>query len=231
MTTQTEFIDSIPEGKPVRIFLPLQGADKRYRTRCIFHKTAAPRFHLLFESGVLPVVELDLKSSCIINLDMGGQSVSLEAMIQSVVSQQVLEMVATQTINHEQMREYFRVDFTAPIQIQSTIPEEFGTPEDHWSLAGSTIDLSGSGLLAIFKENPPTDAFIRARLLLSDAPGDTVTFLARPVRVTEVDRGRYVIAYHYEEINDEDRDKIVGQCLKKQRHMLRFKVQVKDLNF
>ncbi|MBU0665492.1 MAG: PilZ domain-containing protein [Proteobacteria bacterium] len=228
MTTQTNFINDIPDSKPVRIFLPLQNADKRYRERCIFQKTTGPRFNLLFEPGALPISDLDTKSPCIINLDMAGKSVSLEAMIEQVANNQVLEMIVQKTISHEQMREYFRVDHTTPIIISSLLPEGFGSPEEHWKISGTTIDISGSGLLAIFHDKPPADKLARIQLPIHDEQSDSIiTFLARPVRISEVEENSYVVAYHYDEINDEDRDRIVGQCLITQRRLLRLKVQVK----
>lgn len=229
MSTDTDFINKIPAAKPVRIFLPLQGADKRHREQCIFQKGDDSHFNLLFEPGALPVNNLDRKSPCIINLDMGGHSVSLEAMIEQVVNAQTLAMRVHKTISHEQMREYFRVDYTTPIIVTSLLPEGFGDPEEHWKISGTTIDISGSGLLAIFHVSPPGDKLIRIQLPLHDDHTDSlITFLARPVRTSEVEENRYVVAYHYEDINDEDRDRIVGQCLITQRRLLRLKVQVKD---
>lgn len=229
MTTQTDFINNIPDAKPVRIFIPLQAADTRYREQCIFQKTTAPRFKLLFKTGALPVNDIDLKSPCIINLDMAGRSVSLEAMIEQVLNDQVLELKVLKTINHEQMREYFRADYTLPIITCSQIPEGFGLPEEYWKIFGTTIDISGSGLLAIFNEKPPADKMAKIQLPLSSGQqSDSISFLARPVRISEVEKNRYVVAYHYEEISDEDRDRIVGQCLAIQRRLLRLKVQVKE---
>jgi c-di-GMP-binding flagellar brake protein YcgR len=229
VTIETDFINKIPNAKPLRIFLPLQGADKRHRAQCIFQKTSAPHFNLLFEPGALPVSDLDTNSPCIINLDMGGQSVSLEAMILQVVNEQILEMIVHKTISHEQMREYFRVDYTTPIIISSLLPEGFGNPEEHWKISGTTIDISGSGFLAIFRVRPPEDKLIRVKLPLHDEKTDSlITFQARPVRISEVEENSYVVAYHYEEINDEDRDRIVGHCLITQRRLLRLKIQVKE---
>ena len=228
MTIQTDFINNIPDAKPVRIFLPLQGADQRHRQQCIFQKTIAPGFNLLFEPGTLPVDTIETKSPCIVNLDMAGQSVSIEAMIQQVVNGQVLEMIARKTISHAQMRDYFRVDYTMPIIAKSLIPEGFGTPEECWKVSGTTMDISGSGLLAFFHERPPADKLVKLQLPLPDDQSEFISFLARPVRTSEVEENRYVVAYHYEDINDEERDKIVGQCLITQRRLLRLKVQVKE---
>ena len=228
MTTPTDFFTDIPDAKPVRIFLPLQGDDHRCRLQCILQKTSAPRFNLLFEPGTLPVDTLDSQLPCIVNLDMAGKSVSLEAMIQQVVNAQVLEMIVLKTISHEQMRDYFRVDYTMPIIAGSSLPEGFGKPEEHWKISGTTIDISGSGLLAFFHEQPPADKLVRLRLPLPDDKSESISFMARPVRTSEVEDNRFVVAYHYEDISDEERDKIVGQCLITQRRLLRFKVRVKE---
>ncbi len=235
MTTQTDFINSIPDAKPVRIFLPLQGEDKRRRQQCIFQKTTAPRFNLLFVPGSLPVGDLDTKTTCIINLDIAGRIVSLEAMIEQVAGEQVLKMIAHKTISHEQMRDYFRVDLALPILARSQVPEDTETIEDYegrkkyWQIAGNTIDISGCGLLAIFHHKPPADKMVKLRIILPDDHSSALSFQARTVRTTEVEKNRYVVAYHYEDINDEDRDRIVGQCLLVQRRMLRLNVMVKDL--
>ncbi len=228
MSIQTDFINKIPDAKPVKIFLPVQEADTRYRQTCIFQKTSSPRFNLLFAPDTLPVESLDISSSCIINLDMGGQSVSMEAMIQQVVNSQVLDMIALKTVSHGQMRDFFRVDYTMPIIVSSQPTDDIGTPNELWKILGTTIDISGSGLLAFFHEKPPADKLVKLRLPLPDDKNEYISFMARPVRTSEVEENRYVVAYHYEEISDEERDKIIGQCLIIQRRLLRLKVQVKD---
>jgi len=223
---QPDFIKDIPEAKPVKIFLPMQDTDKRHREFCIFQKTTPPRFNLLFKSGTLPVHAIDVKHPCIINLDLAGRSVSLEAMIQRIVNGQLLEMIASKTVSHEQMREYFRIDYTLPIEACSRIPEGIEAPEKYWKISGTTIDVSGCGLLVIFNEEPPADKLVKLQFSLPDELPNPITLLASPIRVTEVEKNRYVVAYYFEEINDDDRDRIIGQCLITQRRQLRLKVQV-----
>jgi hypothetical protein len=226
VTIQPDFLQDIPDAKPVKIFLPLQDSDKRHREQCIFQKTTPPRFNLLFKSGTLPIQAIDTKQPCVINLDMAGRSVSLEAMIQNIVNGQVLEMIARKTVSHEQMREYFRIDYILPIVISSRIPEGIDVPEKYWQLAGTTIDMSGCGLLAIFNAKPPADKLVKLQFSLPDEQPNPITLLASPVRITEVEKNRYVVAYYFEEINDDDRDRIIGQCLITQRRQLRLKVQI-----
>ena len=160
---------------------------------------------------------------------MAGHSVSIEAMITQVINSQVIELIARKAITHEQMREYFRVDYTVPILASSRHPEEaLDAAEEYWQIPGTIIDLSGNGLLAIFHEKPPADKLVRLQLSMRDDQSNVLSFLASPVRISEVEEDRYVVAYHFEEINNEDRDKIIGQCLITQRRLLRLNVQVKD---
>lgn len=226
MTIQPDFIQDIPDAKPVKIFLPLQNTDKRHREQCIFQKTTPPRFNLLFKSGTLPIQAIDTKQPCIINLDMAGRSVSLEAMIHNIANDQVLEMIARRSVNHEQMREYFRIDYILPITISSLIPEGIEAPEKYRQLSGTTIDISGCGLLAIFNEKPPTDKLVKLQFSLPDDQPNPISVVASPVRISEVEESRYVVAFYFEEITDEDRDRIIGQCLLTQRRQLRLKVQI-----
>lgn len=226
MTTQPDFIEKIPDAKPVKIFLPLQNSDQRHREHCVFQKTTPPRFNLLFKSGTLPVQTIDQRQPCIVNLDMAGRSVSLEAMITRVVNDQVLEMIARKGVTHEQQREFFRIEYTLPIIIGSRIPEGIEAPGKPWQLVGTTIDISGCGLLAIFNQRPPADKLVRLQFSLPDEQPNPISLLASPVRISEVEQNRYVIAYYFEEINDDDRDRIIAQCLITQRRQLRLKVQI-----
>ncbi len=228
MTDSNTFIAQISDEKPVRLFLPTIGVDSRSLIQCVFKKTKGNHFHLLFKPNTLPVQDIDKDTTCLINLDMGGQSVSIESNIVSVVNDQTLEMAPLKTISHEQMREYFRVDCSIPIILRSTIPEGFGGPEDEWKIMGTTADLSGSGLRASFKTAPPENTPVRLELALPTTELTVVSAIASPVRITKLTDKLWDAAYHIDDIEDEDRDKIIGCCLVAQRRMLRLKVQVKN---
>ncbi|MBU1140843.1 MAG: PilZ domain-containing protein [Proteobacteria bacterium] len=227
MIDLNNFFSQISDDKPVRLFLPVLGADERLLIQCVLKKTQTTHFNLLFNPGALPVNKIDLDTSCLINLDLGGKSVSLEGKIIQVVNDQTLDMVPLKTISHEQMREYFRVDCTVPIVIKSLIPEGFGIPEDTWKIMGTTVDLSGSGLRASFTTAPPARTQVRLELALPTVEMTVVPTLASPVRISQLTDNLWDAAYHFDHIEDEDRDKIIGCCLMSQRRLLRLKVQVK----
>lgn len=227
MTTTNNILESIQDLKPVRAFLPITDSKERYRAQCIFQKTTAPDFNLLFKVGVLPSDSLNLKETCIINIDQGGTNLSLEAMVKNVVNGQTLEMVVRKSIDHEQMREFFRVDAITEVIGKSFHPQFFDSSKEQWSLVGKTIDISGSGILASFSEAPPMDTQTRLELALPTEKGEPISILATPVRCQQIGDNHFDVAYHFDEITTEDRDRIIGCCLVIQRKMLRLKVQVR----
>jgi len=228
MATEKNLIEDIPDAKPVRIFIPLVNALERYRLQCVYQKSTPPRFTLLFKSGSLPIDAIDMQKSCIISVDMGGPTISVEAMISEITGPQQLNMIVQKSISHEQMREFFRVDATASVISSSFRPEFFGEEDKPWSMAGTTIDISGSGILAFFTSPPPMDSQTRLEITLPTSPPETISVIAHPVRKQKISDNQYDVAYHFDDISIEDRDKIIGCCLLIQRRLLRLKVRVKD---
>lgn len=228
MTSEADTIATIPNNKPVRIFLPIVDKTERYRASCVFEKTAPTAFRLLFKPGVLPIDSINTKETCLISVDLGGPSLSIEARIKSIANDQMLEMVLEKSINHEQMREFFRVDATTTVISNSFHPDFFDKTGEPWSVKGKTIDISGSGILASFTEMPPREKQVRLEITLPTTEPEVISVLAHPVRTQKVSENNYEVAYSFNEISMEDRDKIIGCCLVIQRKLLRLKVQVKD---
>jgi len=135
-------------------------------------------------------------------------------------------MLMKKSINHDQMREFFRVDAVTDVISKSFETTVFGDKEQQ-SIAGKTVDISGSGILAIFAARPPQTEHIKLEISLPGEDLDTIKIFAHQVRVQELHDGRFEAAYHFDDISDEDRDSIIGTCLVLQRKMLRLKVNVK----
>lgn len=231
MTTDYDKLMTIPDAKPVRVFLPLVDRVDMYRVQAIYRKSQPPVFSLFFKPGILPTAALNKDKPCIISVDMGGPTTSLEANITDISSDQHLVLTAIKAISHEQMREFFRVDAVAHVigsSFSSSIHSLVGNNDEQWSLTGQTIDISGSGILATFTEKPPTQKKIQLEITLPTENPETIKVVARPVRTIATEDNKYDVAYHFEEIDTEDRDKIIGCCLEIQRRLLRLKVQVKD---
>jgi hypothetical protein len=228
MANEPDSLDNIQDAKPVRIFIPLLNSKGRYRMQGVYQKSEPPRFNLLFKAGALPVEAIDLKQPCIVNVDLGGPSISVEAMITEIADPQQLSMIVRKSISHEQMREFFRIDATAAIISSSFYPEFFGEDDQPWSLSGKTVDISGSGILATFSQPPPMDTQTRLEIALPTVQPETISVIAHPVRLEKISDNQYDVAYHFDDISTEDRDKIIGCCLSLQRRLLRLKVRVKD---
>ncbi len=226
MTPEIDILQNIPKGKPVRIFLPLLGRPDRIRAQCLYQELDSPKFGLIFKPGILPVDEIDTLLPCIISIDMGGPTISLEAMIYKIANPQTLQMIVRKSISHEQMREFFRVDTVTSVISKSFHTELFDDKNEPWSTEGQTVDISGSGILAIFDEKPQADQQVRLEITIPSIESDTIKILAHQVRVQQLYDGRFEVAYHFDDITTEDRDKIIGCCLVIQRKMLRLKVNV-----
>ncbi len=228
MDNHQELVTNIPDSKSVRIFLPLINATERYRIYGVFQHTVSPKFNLLFPPGTLPIDSIDMKDTCIVSVDMGGPNISLEAVINSIENTQILNMTARKSFNHDQMRNFFRVDAVTSVISKSFQPAFFSKDSNEWSLKGKTIDISGSGIMATFTTPPPEDKLVRLEIQLPSIKDESISVLAHHIRTIKVSDNQYDVAYNFDDIETEDRDKIIGCCLKIQRKLLRMKVKVRD---
>ncbi len=222
-----DILETIADNKPVRAFLPLRTSEERYRVHCVYHRTNPPAFELLFSAGMMPADALDPEGTAIVSIDLGGPNLSIEAKIKAIKNEQVLEMVKINSMSHAQMREFFRVDANAAVIGRSFHPEIVSDQDASWTLAGRTIDISGNGILVAFPEEPP-DSQIRLEITLPTCEGQTIAVLAKPVRSQKIGDRYFEVAYHFVDIDNDDRDKIISCCLVLQRKLLRLRVQVRD---
>ncbi|MDK9707993.1 MAG: PilZ domain-containing protein [Desulforhopalus sp.] len=226
MIADLETLQAIPNGKPVRIFIPLVNRQERLRAQCVCQDIHPPKFSLVFKPGVLPLEEIDHIQPCIVSIDMGGPTLSIEAMIQEVVNRQTLQMIQRKTISHEQMRDFFRIDAVTRVITSSFRTQFTNQNSEPWSIQGETVDISGSGILAIFPTPPPDDTHVKLQITIPSTEPETVAAIAHQVRVQKLKDGRFEVAYHFDDIDIEDRDKIIGCCLVLQRKLLRLKINV-----
>ncbi len=216
-------LHTIPDLKPVRVYLPIKNSNQRYRTQAVYRTVSPPLFELCFQPGSLPLEDLDDKQTCMINLDFGGPNMSMTGVIVSA-SDSSLKLEAEKLISHDQMRDFFRVDTVTEVISKSFQPSFYNREGKSWALKGRTIDISGNGILASFTEKPPDDEFVRLELSLPGSDAAIVSLLARTVRSSQIDDHQWDIAFHFQDISMEDRDLIVGCCLEIQRRLLRFRV-------
>jgi len=226
MTSGSDILETLVDNRPVRVFLPLRASKEMLRAHCIYRQTIPPGFNLLFQAGILPVASLDLKGTAILCVDESRPNLPLEARIRAVSNERVLEMVPIDASDQSQMREYFRVDASIAVIVRPLQPVGAAAAEAPWSLAGKTIDISGNGILAVFPEKPPLDQSIRLEITLPAGIPGTVSVPACSVRSRDIGDGNYEVAYHFEDMPDQNRDRIIGCCLVLQRKLLRLPLQL-----
>ncbi len=228
MPTLDEIFTQIQTGKAVRIALPITGIMEKKRLSCVYQEETPPEFNLLFNHGVLAADEIDLNRKVAVLLDISGQSISLAADIRQILNNQTLHLIAQEVISHEQLRDYFRVDVSAPLVARPALPENNLTMEEEWNLSGETVDVSGSGLLALFPTPIDQDKPVRVDLILPTGDAQPLQTIAHVVRSRKVADDQYQVALHFDQIKPEDRDRIMACCFEIQRKHLRLKVQVKN---
>ena len=216
----------ISTGKAVKIALAVKKSPEKQRLDCVYREEEPPVFSLLFPPDTLPIEELDTSRQAAITIDLGGQNVSLSADIEEVVDNQTLRLVAREVITHQQLRDYFRVDVSAPLVAKPVFPSS--SSEDEQPLAGETVDVSGGGLLALFpRPIDPTKPISLELILPSSTESRVVKAIAHVVRTQKITDHQYKIALHFDQISPEDRDAIMACCFEIQRRHLRLKVKVK----
>ena len=228
MPTLAEIFTKIETGKAVRIALPVGDDMEKERLNCVYQKTEPPEFILLFSPGSLPTEKIDTHRKAAVLLDIGGKSISLAADIEKIVDEQTLRLIARVVISHEQLRDYFRVDVSAPLVARPALPEKRLTEETDWVLSGETIDVSGGGLLALFPEPLDQNKPVLVELILPTGEAATIQTIAHVVRTKKTAHNQYQIGLHFDQIAPEDRDRIMACCFEIQRKHLRLNIQVKN---
>ncbi len=217
----TEIIKSLIDSESSQIDITCTKG-KNVRLNCIYKESHAPGFLLAFPPKKLPE-NIDTKTTCPVTVRAAKAPVSFSAQVVKIRDDRTLELVAKQSIKLESLREYFRVDTSVTIVASYDPPPEGGANQS-WMIRGQTLDMSGSGILALFPEAPQSNHKIDVTLTLAD--GETsVSCLAHVVRKKRLRKGRYQVAFHFDSLTPKHRDEIISFCLHEQRTRLREKIE------
>jgi c-di-GMP-binding flagellar brake protein YcgR len=222
-----DFFSQVEDHKTVRVTLPLSDSVQNGRIHCIYGAGTPPSFLLFFPEGTLPAV-VDNTNSCVVTVDLGGQAISVTADITEVKDEQTLQLKAVKVINHEQVRNYFRVDANTPVMATPVNPLKNVAEKEAWHLEGETVDLSGSGALCTFSQPLDKGKKVRINLTLPTGLMDVVHSIGHVVRCEKIEDSMYQVGFHFDMLSSEDRDKIMASCFELQRKHLRMKVQIKN---
>lgn len=195
------------------------------RLKCIYKESLAPNFFLVFPPKQLPS-NIDTNRLCPISIKGEKVSLTLTAKILDINGDRTLELNAKQFVDPTSLREYFRVDTRTAI----TIIYEPGPSEDrnnYWTLQGETLDLSGSGVLAILPAQPKNNHRLKVEISLKHT-NVLIECAAHVIRAKRLRRGRYQVAFHFDHVSSKHRDSIISDCLQEQRMQLRERIQTAD---
>ncbi|HHB75829.1 MAG TPA: PilZ domain-containing protein [Desulfobulbus sp.] len=219
----TEIIHQLNDNAMATVDIPLkEGEDQRLN--CIFKKTDAPSFTLVFAPNALDSVTIEDKTNCRLIVKHGDSAINLNIRIDAITNERTVECTALESISPESMREYFRVMISVPIRAAYK-PGPREIKNKAWEISGNTIDLSGGGVLALFSEKPANTNRIQLEIDLPDQEAP-VLCMAKVVRTYRLRKKRFQVAFNITEIEGKARDIIISSCLQEQRRQLRNKVRV-----
>ncbi len=218
MSRIEEILDRLNDNAPTTVDIPGNDGEV-FRCKALLIKKEAPLLELLFPPDSWNASELKIGANCSLVVEHHGTTVYLIARLDSASGNRRLQFTAREPVSVESLRDFFRVNINTAIQA-SYVADAKEMKNQSWKMIGTTIDLSGSGVLAMFAEKPPSEHRI---LLEITAPEDSepVFCLANIIRSYRIRKNRYQVAFHFTDVSTKTRDQIISCCLKEQRRQLR----------
>lgn len=218
MTRIQDVFLQLSDSDPVLVDLPGK-REEVVRSRALLRHKDFPSFELLFPPDSFMAEDLDFGTDCVIAVDHNGTTTNLIARLDHIAGDRLLKFTARESVSPITLRDYFRVSINTAITASYTA----GDREIHgqsWNLAGTTIDLSGSGVLALFPEKPPSNNRIQLSI---DVPNEEAPIVCQAaiVRSYRMRKNRYQVAFHFEDVPPKTRDAVIACCMQEQRRQLR----------
>jgi c-di-GMP-binding flagellar brake protein YcgR len=217
-----EILNKLNDNAQVVVDIPSNKEDT-IRCKALLVKKDSPFFELVFLPNAWEVDDLRIGANCNMVIEHKGDTVNIIARLDSISGSRRLNFIAREPVSPETLRDYFRVSTNLPIEASYIAgPKEVNAQT--WKMSGSTIDLSGSGVLALFTEKPASNNRIQLIITLPNEE-EPVVCLANVVRTYRLRQKRYQVAFHFENITAKTRDQVVSYCLHEERRQLRENVR------
>ena len=218
MASINDILAKINDSAPTVV--DIQGnQDEIFRCKALLVKKEAPCLELLFPPNAWQIDELQMGANCSLAVEHNGMTINLIARLDKANGDRRLLFTAREPVTPESLRDFFRVGITTVIEAEySAGPREINNQS--WKLCGTTIDLSGSGVLALFPEKPPNNKNIQLNITVPEEQ-HPITCLANVIRTYRIPKNRYQVAFHFENISPKTRDQIISCCFQEQRRQLR----------
>ncbi len=223
--TANTFLDSVREGS--LSFLDHEGAVICLPCVVTAHDLPSVDLELQVDDpGEGPVNwnQEQLPDECLLHLIRGNHlACLLLAITDSQTGEGQWRGVVVETFVKEQQRRYFRVQTSLLVEAKYFNPEF--VKGGSGVITGTSINLSGGGVLASFPLPLREDTGIRLSIDLSGHKQGTVTCLARVVRLGPR-QDSYETALQFTDIQESAQDRIIQFCLAEQRRQLRSRVRL-----
>lgn len=215
-------VKSIRDGQEGSLNVQANDGEK-VELDCVYKESIAPNFFIKLAGNALPGGFDQSAPITFTYTGDNGESVLLTARFAEVVNKRTVELTAAKSLDPASLREYFRVDFRTNVVISYTASPKPNHPQN-WSVKGSTLDLSASGVLGLFPEECKKISGVNIEIDLVH-PKKTIKLIGHVVRTKQLRGGRWHAALHFDEITPETRDDLISNCLSEQRRQLREKIQ------
>jgi len=197
--------------------------DESFRCKALVTKKESPVLELVFPPYSWNAEDLKIGADCNLAIEQNGETINLIARLDGFEGNRRLHFTAREPVEPQTLRDYFRVSINTPIEA-CYIASPLEVNNQTWKMIGTTIDLSGSGVLAVFAEKPPSNHRIQ---LTFSAPEEEapIVCMADVVKCYRIRKNRYQVAFHFGVIPTKTRDQIISCCFQEQRRQLRENVQ------
>ncbi len=226
MTTKLEkIIEKLKDGAATVIDLKDKDSEELRFNAAFFHIDGTD-FELFFPPRSWEVDNLQLGVNCQVAVKHKGTTVNIVAELDRVVNDRRLGFIAREPVKPEDLREYFRISINTSIELAYT-PGEKEIKVTPWNMIGTTIDLSASGVLGLFAEKPLTENRLSIKINKPDTQ-EQICCTGHVIRTYRMRKKSYQVALHFDNIDQETRDKLIACCLKEQRKRLREYIEIID---
>jgi hypothetical protein len=221
-TDITSLVNAIPDRQSTNVTLT-DKSGKRTQVSCFFKESSAPSFFLLFPPDTLPR-NIDTDRPCaVVSQDMHGETVTFAAKIVEIPSNRVIELIANKSIRPEDLREYFRVNIRAQVEVFYN-PERDGENDMPLELNGMTVDISQTGVLTILSGECRIQKPVMIEISLPN-PAETIFCSGHVIRSKRIRKNHWLTAFHFDNISSDAREIITKNCFAEQRRQLRDNIQ------
>ncbi len=217
-------LDHFQDGRDAKIVLPVHGkraisVDGSVHTATLGNLIIALPHDRDFSELINP------REICQILFSLQGRKYRLFTRIENILGPSDLLVKPKPPAIALQEREFFRIDTRIKLDYYCLGSDRTNKPHS----LHTKVNLSASGARLAAPDNLDVGDLVALVLWLDGKTLETIECLAQVIRFCTLANGNLAVAFHFAEIESQDRDKIVAFCMAKERELLRTKVRTREL--